>query len=849
MPLQEGCNNDVDILLPGGTTPSQSEIEGQTIADQIEIDAELEDFEIRRIPSNTGLFGPKGSLYGAVLEDSLNSVYVLGKHFPDGTVEITGVVLEDISDNLILMEEITAAGNVRITIPTGDSAEYEILPEGGLRITMTLRGSSPPSTLVYEIDATENVTIDHAASQINLIGDAGYNDGSIEVTRAAKAIRLQRALKPTQMVALQRFDCPSINSIITTADVTCALWTVVTSQAPTRAIDAACLSANGFLGGFRGSDFLPGGQPGPETAPVTVAALKLGVNAVCSLVKAGWSVGKLLKKASLPDLLCMGVTIVEEGTRVITGGETINDAICEAIGGTPTHPEQDPFFAEGCDNTCPFAFDDQCDDGGPNSDLAVCAIGTDCSDCGSRDPNAEEEEPDCFDDGICNMDCPITPRDPDCMDIDFCENFSICCNGDGICDLARCPQQSDSDCTNFDFCDRTSACCRDDDRCDSTGFDCPELDEDCNDCDAGNVCVTLCEPIDPDCAVVDDCPQDDFCEDCVGDDPDCDRCGSGDGCVTGCETDDPDCEMVTIPCGPTEFCCDTDLFCGGLFCFGETDDDCNLCGIADGFCMEVCSFDDDHYPDPDCDEDLCAESGRCCDGDGRCDEKFDSSCFNDSDCDRCPGLDATLDGLCIQDCQVPDGDCVNERQCEDFGQCCPNDGVCDLDFFLCNGGLDFDCPRTNAGICAEFGICCPGDGCFPRNCPDGDPGCVAATETAAEQCADFDVCCPNDGRCECTDDPDCDGCQLPGTGMDGVCVLDCVGGDADCINDSICITNPGCCFESDGSFESDSCYNLEACLGGIPPRCPTNNTEACAMGLPCCPGDPCIPRACPDGCP
>ncbi len=91
MPLQEGCNNDLDILLPGGTTPSQSEIEGQTIADQIEIDAELEDFEIRRIPSNTGLFGPKGSLYGAVLEDSLNSVYVLGEHFSDGTVEMTGV--------------------------------------------------------------------------------------------------------------------------------------------------------------------------------------------------------------------------------------------------------------------------------------------------------------------------------------------------------------------------------------------------------------------------------------------------------------------------------------------------------------------------------------------------------------------------------------------------------------------------------------------------------------------------------------------------------------------------------------------------------------------------------------
>jgi hypothetical protein len=35
-----------------------------------------------------------------------------------------------------------------------------------------------------------------------------------------------------------------------------------------------------------------------------------------------------------------------------------------------------------CSNTCLFAFDLECDDGGPGSFTGVCALGTDCSDCG-----------------------------------------------------------------------------------------------------------------------------------------------------------------------------------------------------------------------------------------------------------------------------------------------------------------------------------------------------------------------------------------------------------------------------------------------------------------------------------
>ncbi len=37
-----------------------------------------------------------------------------------------------------------------------------------------------------------------------------------------------------------------------------------------------------------------------------------------------------------------------------------------------------------CSNTCAFANDGDCDDGGPGSDFSLCGFGTDCADCGPR---------------------------------------------------------------------------------------------------------------------------------------------------------------------------------------------------------------------------------------------------------------------------------------------------------------------------------------------------------------------------------------------------------------------------------------------------------------------------------
>ena len=37
-----------------------------------------------------------------------------------------------------------------------------------------------------------------------------------------------------------------------------------------------------------------------------------------------------------------------------------------------------------CTDTCRFADDDDCDDGGPDSDFSLCELGSDCTDCGAR---------------------------------------------------------------------------------------------------------------------------------------------------------------------------------------------------------------------------------------------------------------------------------------------------------------------------------------------------------------------------------------------------------------------------------------------------------------------------------
>jgi hypothetical protein len=61
-----------------------------------------------------------------------------------------------------------------------------------------------------------------------------------------------------------------------------------------------------------------------------------------------------------------------------TGGIGSGGAGCIGPGGTGG------IATVGCSNTCGTSFDNECDDGGPNSLYDLCPLGTDCSDCGPR---------------------------------------------------------------------------------------------------------------------------------------------------------------------------------------------------------------------------------------------------------------------------------------------------------------------------------------------------------------------------------------------------------------------------------------------------------------------------------
>lgn len=57
--------------------------------------------------------------------------------------------------------------------------------------------------------------------------------------------------------------------------------------------------------------------------------------------------------------------------------------------GCPTSaPAEDGSRSEElCSNTCGYAFDGECDDGGPDSLYSLCEFGSDCADCGPRQPD------------------------------------------------------------------------------------------------------------------------------------------------------------------------------------------------------------------------------------------------------------------------------------------------------------------------------------------------------------------------------------------------------------------------------------------------------------------------------
>lgn len=224
-----------------------------------------------------------------------------------------------------------------------------------------------------------------------------------------------------------------------------------------------------------------------------------------------------------------------------------------------------------CENTCMYADDMECDDGGPDSLNSLCAFGTDCADCGPRDP------------ATCMPRC----TDRTCGD-DGCGGTCGECAGGTSCQDGNCCMP---DCTGLTCGD------------DGCGGSCGECDTGTTcrggvcrtpDC-AGRVCGS--DGADGRCGPMDGaCPDGQGCRDgaCVA----CDCTGRSCGMASGCEMSCGECpaEMalcnrLTGVCSATAMpanCNDTCRFSGDNECddgrtgshtaLCEPGTDCSDCG-------------------------------------------------------------------------------------------------------------------------------------------------------------------------------------------------------------------------------------------------------------------------------
>lgn len=143
--------------------------------------------------------------------------------------------------------------------------------------------------------------------------------------------------------------------------------------------------------------------------------------------------------------LCMSTCPYADDGECDDGGEGSDTSVCSYgtdCGDCGARDDADEHYAEPepsggqCTNTCTYANDGDCDDGGPGADYSLCDYGTDCGDCGSRYGEAPAPEPE--------PQPEPTPADPCDSCLDSCRGLSSCCTGMGcICEDECAPAPGD----------------------------------------------------------------------------------------------------------------------------------------------------------------------------------------------------------------------------------------------------------------------------------------------------------------------------------------------------------------------------------------------------------------------
>jgi hypothetical protein len=155
-----------------------------------------------------------------------------------------------------------------------------------------------------------------------------------------------------------------------------------------------------------------------------------------------------------------------------------------------------------CTNTCSTAFDNECDDGGPGSLYSICDYGSDCSDCGRRPVERQPSAP-AHVTGLCTNTC-SSAFDNECDDGGPGSLYSICELGS---DCSDCGVRQPGDLGNTQrlavpgtICTNTCGSANDNE-CDDGGpnslYSVCRYGTDCNDCGArapmagcSNTCAT-----------------------------------------------------------------------------------------------------------------------------------------------------------------------------------------------------------------------------------------------------------------------------------------------------------------------------------------------------------------------
>ena len=100
--------------------------------------------------------------------------------------------------------------------------------------------------------------------------------------------------------------------------------------------------------------------------------------------------------------------------------------------------------ADGCTETCLYASDGGCDDGGPGAEYSICALGTDCTDCGPRAASASPSPQ------LPDEDSDSIEADSDSSEADLCTQTCWYAS-DGACDDGGCG-------ADFSICDIGTDC-------------------------------------------------------------------------------------------------------------------------------------------------------------------------------------------------------------------------------------------------------------------------------------------------------------------------------------------------------------------------------------------------------